>query len=103
MHGRAKSRVLRPTVSASVSDTRRVLRRVAAFCGGLALVTVTVGWLAGALAQPSAYSSAHDDTSDLGAVATHNWWIFNQIGDNLAGILVVLVGVGLWTALSPSV
>jgi hypothetical protein len=80
-----------------------VLRRVAAFCGVLALITVTVGWVAGALAQPNAYSSTDDDTSDLGALTAHNGWIFNQIGDNLTGILVVLVGVGLWTALTPSV
>ena len=78
-------------------------RRVAGVCGVLALVTVTVGWVAGALAQPNAYSSADDDTSDLGAMTAHSAWIFNQIGDNLTGFLVVVVGVGLWGALTPSV
>jgi hypothetical protein len=80
-----------------------VLRRAAPFAGVLALITVTVGWVAGALAQPNAYSSADDDTSDLGAVTAHSAWIFNQIGDNLTGILVVVVGVALWRALTPSV
>jgi hypothetical protein len=62
-----------------------------------------VGWIAGALAQPDAYSSADDDTSDLGALTASSAWIFNQIGDNLTGILVVLFGLGLWRALSPDV
>jgi Protein of unknown function (DUF998) len=30
-------------------------------------------------------------------------WIYNQIGDNLGGILVILFGLGLWRALSPDV
>ena len=80
-----------------------MLRRAAGVCGLLALLTVTVGWVAGALAQPSAYSSADDDTSDLGALTAHSAWIFNQIGDNLTGVLVMAVGVGLWAALTPSV
>ena len=28
-------------------------------------------------------------------------WIFNQIGGNLTGILIILLGLGLWRALSP--
>ena len=80
-----------------------VLRRAAAYAGVLALITVTVGWVAGAAAQPSGYSSADDDTSDLGAMTAHSAWIFNQIGDNLTGILVVIVGVALWFAVTPSV
>jgi Protein of unknown function (DUF998) len=30
-------------------------------------------------------------------------WIYNQIGDNLTGILIILFGLGLWRALSPDV
>src|SRR5262249_39991056 len=30
-------------------------------------------------------------------------WINNQIGDNLTGILIILLGLGLWRALSPDV
>jgi len=75
--------------------------RAAGVCGLLAFVTLTVGWIAGDLAQPDAYSSANDDTSDLGAMTANAAWIYNQIGSNLTGILVVLFGLGLWRALSP--
>jgi hypothetical protein len=77
--------------------------RAAGVCGLLALVTVTVGWIGGALAQPDAYSSADDDLSDLGALTANKAWIYNQIGDNLTGILIILFGLGLWRALSPDV
>ncbi len=76
--------------------------RAAGVCGLLALVTVSVGWIGGALAQPDAYSSADDDLSDLGALTANKAWIYNQIGDNLTGILILL-GLGLWRALSPDV
>ncbi len=77
--------------------------RAAGVCGLLALVTVSVGWIGGALAQPDAYSSADDDLSDLGALTANKAWIYNQIGDNLTGILIILLGLGLWRALSPDV
>ncbi|MFL5936208.1 MAG: DUF998 domain-containing protein [Gaiellaceae bacterium] len=77
--------------------------RAAGVCALLALLTISVGWIAGAVAQPDAYSSADDDTSDLGALTASRAWIYNQIGDNLTGILVVLFGLGLWRALSPDV
>jgi hypothetical protein len=77
--------------------------RAAGVCGLLALVTVSVGWIGGALAQPDAYNSAEDDLSDLGAMTANMAWIYNQIGDNLGGILVILFGLGLWRALSPDV
>jgi hypothetical protein len=77
--------------------------RAAGVCGLLVPVTVGVGWIGGALAQPDAYSSARDDLSDLGAMTANMAWIYNQIGDNLGGILVILFGLGLWRALSPDV
>jgi Protein of unknown function (DUF998) len=77
--------------------------RAAGICGLLTLVTVSVAYIAGALAQPDAYSSTHDATSDLGALTADKAWIYNQIGDNLTGILVILLGLGLWRALSPDV
>jgi hypothetical protein len=77
--------------------------RAAGVCGLLALVTVSVGWIGGALAQPDAYSSADDDLSDLGALTANKAWIYNQIGDNLTGILITLFGLGLWRALGPDV
>ena len=75
--------------------------RAAGVCGFLALVTISLGWFVGALAQPDAYSSADDDLSDLGALTANKAWIYNQIGDNLTGILIILFGLGLWRALSP--
>jgi hypothetical protein len=40
--------------------------RAAAICGLLVPVTVSIAYIGGALAQPDAYSSADDATSDLG-------------------------------------
>jgi hypothetical membrane protein len=77
--------------------------RAAGVCGLLAPITVSVGWAGGALAQPDAYSSADDDLSDLGATTANEAWIYNQVADNLTGILVILFGLGLWRALSPDV
>lgn len=77
--------------------------RAAGICGVLAFVTSTVAWVAGGLAQPSAYSVANDDISDLGAITAGSAWIYNQVGANLTAILVILLGLGLWRALSPDV
>jgi hypothetical protein len=77
--------------------------RAAAICGLLVPVTVSIAYIGGALAQPDAYSSADDATSDLGAQTANMAWIYNQIGDNLTGILIILFGLGLWRALSPDV
>jgi hypothetical membrane protein len=54
------------------------------------------------LAQPDAYSSADDAISDLGADTASSAWIYNQLGVNLTGVLIMVVGLGLWYALSPS-
>lgn len=67
----------------------------------LAFVTFNLAWIFGGLAQPSAYSAADDDISDLGATTAAHAWIYNQVGANLSGLLVVLLGLGLWRALSP--
>lgn len=77
--------------------------RIAGACGLLAFMTFNVAWIAGGLAQPSAYSVANDDISDLGAMTATSPWIYNQVGANLTGVLVVLLGLGLWRALSPDV
>jgi uncharacterized protein DUF998 len=77
--------------------------RIAGICGLIAFVTFNVAWIAGGLAQPPAYSVANDDISDLGAMTAASPWIYNQVGANLTGILVVLLGLGLWRALSPDV
>ena len=57
--------------------------------------------MAGGLAQPGSYSPARDDISDLGAVTANSAWIYNQVGANLTGVLVAVLAVGLWRALSP--
>jgi hypothetical protein len=75
--------------------------RVAGICGLLAFVTLNVGWIAGDLAQPAAFSPANDDISDLGAATASSAWLYNQIGANLTGLLVVVLALGLWRALSP--
>ena len=78
-----------------------MLTRIAAACGLLAAVTYCAGLLFGGLAQPDAFSSADDATSDLGAVTASSPWIYNQIGVNLTGILVMVFALGMWRALSP--
>jgi hypothetical protein len=75
--------------------------RVAGICGLLAFVTFNVGWIAGGLAQPDSYSFADDDVSDLGATTARSAWLYNQIGANLTGLLIVALAVGLWRGLSP--
>src|SRR6266508_2666401 len=87
----------------TLTASRRMPLRAAAICGLLTLVTVSVAYISGTLAQPDAYSSADDATSDLGAQTANMAWIFNQIGANLTGILMILFGLGLWRALSPDV
>ncbi len=78
-----------------------MLTRIAAACGLLAAVTYCAGLLFGGLAQPDAFSSADDATSDLGAVTASSPWIYNQIGVNFTGFLVMVFALGLWRALSP--
>ena len=77
--------------------------RVAGICGLLAFVMATIGWVAGGFAQPAAYSVSRDDISDLGAVTAASPWLYNQVGANLAGLLVFLCALGLWRAVGPSV
>ena len=78
-----------------------MLPRVAAVCGLVAPLTTAIGWVVGGLAQPDAYSSADHDISELGAVTASSAWIYNQVGANLTGLLVVVFALGLWRALSP--
>src|SRR5207248_6283723 len=89
--------------NAPKATVSNVPARIAGICGLLAFVTFNVAWIAGGLAQPSAYSVSNDDISDLGAMTAASPWIYNQVGANLTGILVVLLGLGVWRALSPDV
>jgi hypothetical membrane protein len=81
----------------------RAPARIVGICGLAAFVTFNIGWIAGGLAQPSAYSFANDDISDLGAVTASSSWIYNGIGASLTGLLVVVLALGLWRALRPDV
>lgn len=75
--------------------------RVAAICGLLTPLTSTVGWLVGGYAQRGEYSALDDDISDLGALTASYPWLYNQIGANLTGLLVIAFALGLWRAVSP--
>ena len=75
--------------------------RAAGACALAAFFTSAIGWIAGDLAQPGAFSPANDDISDLGALTAASPWLYNQIGANLTGLLVIAAALGLWRALSP--
>jgi len=80
-----------------------VLLRAAGVCAILAFFTSAIGWIAGDLAQPAAFSPANDDISDLGALTASSPWLYNQVGANPTGLLVMGAALGLWSALSPAV
>jgi hypothetical protein len=75
--------------------------RAAGACALAAFFTSAIGWIAGDLAQPAAFSPANDDISDLGALTASSPWLYNQVGANLTGLLVMCAALGLWRALSP--
>jgi len=75
---------------------RRVPLRVCAICGLLSPLAFIIGWAAGGLAQPDAYSLVDDSVSDLGALTADQAWIYNQLGANLTGLLVAALAYGLW-------
>ncbi len=99
---RRSIRLLSNDENPSGRSSSRALR-AAGLCGLAAIVTFNIGWIAGGLAQPSAYSFANDTISDVGAVTADSSWIHNRIGSNLTGLLVVVLALGLWRALSPDV
>jgi hypothetical protein len=70
--------------------------RFSAWCGLVAPIAFTVAWLAGGIAQPDAYSMIDHSVSDLGALTADSPWLYNQIGANLTGLLVVGLAAGLW-------
>jgi Protein of unknown function (DUF998) len=77
--------------------------RAAGACALAAFFTSAIGWAAGDLAQPAAFSPANDDISDLGALTASSPWLYNQVGSNLTGLLLMAAALGLWRALSPDV
>ena len=77
--------------------------RICAWSGLLAPVVFTFAWLAGGLAQPDAHSLIDHAVSDLGALTADSPWLYNQIGANLTGLLVVALAAGLWKTVPPGV
>jgi hypothetical protein len=77
--------------------------RAAGACALAAFFTSAIGWIAGDLAQPAAFSPANDDISDLGALTASSPWLYNQVGANLTGLLVMAAALGLWRVMSPDV
>ena len=75
--------------------------RVAALCGLAAPVVFVVGLFLGDLVQPDPFDPARNDISHLGSETASSPWLYNQIGANLTGLLVVGLGLGLWSALGP--
>jgi Protein of unknown function (DUF998) len=73
--------------------------RVSAICGLAASATFVGGVALGDLAQPDAFSPADDDISDLGALTASSPWLYNRVAANLTGVLVVVLALGLWSAL----
>jgi hypothetical protein len=77
--------------------------RAAGACALAAFFTFAIGWISGDLAQPAAFSPANDDISDLGALTASSPWLYNQVGANLTGLLVMAAALGLWRVMSPDV
>lgn len=75
---------------------------IAGWCGLAAFVTFNVGVLLGDVSQRPAFSPARDDISYLGALTAKSPWLYNQLAANASGALIVLLAVGLWRALRPS-
>ena len=75
--------------------------RVAALCGLAAPVAFVLGIFLGDLVQPDPFDPAHNDISHLGAQTASSPWLYNQIGANLTGLLVMAAALGVWRALSP--
>lgn len=74
-------------------------RLLSALCGLLAGPALVLGTLAGAVAQPDEFSLVNDPPSDLGAYTAASPWIANQVGSNLAGVLLFVFAIALWRSL----
>jgi uncharacterized protein DUF998 len=74
-------------------------RKAAGACGIVAFVTFNVGWIAGDLMQPAAFSPARDDISDLGSLTAASPWLYDRLAANLSGVLLIVLALGLWRTL----
>lgn len=84
------------------AHVRAPVEALAGLCGLLAFVTFNVGLILGDLSQRPAFSPAQDDISYLGALTAKSAWLYDQVAANTSGLLIVLLAIGLWRALSPS-
>ena len=75
---------------------------LAGACGLVAFATFNLGWILGDLSQRPAFSPSRDDISYLGAVTAKSPWLYDRLAANASGVLIVLLAMGLWRALSPS-
>ena len=86
----------------SAMTTRRFMALVAGVCGLVAFATFNLGWILGDLSQAPAFSPARDDISYLGALTAKSPWLYDRLAANASGVLIVVLAIGLWLALSPS-
>ena len=93
LEGADEPRLLRDAIG---GYRRGVPLRFCAICGLVSPLAFVIGWAAGGLAQPDAYSLVDDSVSDLGALTADQPWIYNQLGANLTGLLVAALAYGLW-------
>ena len=75
--------------------------RAAAVCGLAAPVAFVVGVFVGDAVQPDPFDPAHNDIGHLGALTASSPWLYNQLGANLTGLLLVCLALGLRRALGP--
>lgn len=75
---------------------------IAGLCGLAAFATFNLGWILGDLSQRPAFSPARDDISYLGALTAKSPWLYDRLAANASGVLIALLAIGLWQALSPS-
>ena len=87
------------TMTSNHTHTGRRRAQFAGACGLLAFITFNLGWIAADTSQPRTFSPMHDDISDLGALTAKSPWLYNQLGANLSGLLLVVLGIGIWRAL----
>ena len=75
---------------------------IAGLCGLIAFATFNLGWILGDLSQRPAFSPERDDISYLGALTAKSPWLYDRLAANASGVLIAILAIGLWQALSPS-
>ncbi len=75
--------------------------RAGALAGLGGAVVMTAGWIVGGRVQGGGYDWVSQEISDLGALTARHAWVWN-LADSVAGALVAVFAVGLFSALRPS-